>query len=112
MPVRPADVQASFVRADTPQHEERFLEAMLEYGRTSPATLSSQSMWTVADNIMGRFGTETANAWGQALLHGEDPPDRSKYRGDPSRWLSPEATVAELQEKCQAVIDQFDRRGY
>ncbi len=112
MPVRPADVLASFVRDDTPQHEERFLEAMLEYGRTTPGMLASQAIWTVADGIMGRFGTETYNAWGQALLRGEDPPDRSKFRGNPSRWLPPEVTVAELQTKCQAVVDRFKRRGY
>lgn len=112
MPVRPVDVEASFVRPDTPQHEERFLEAMLEYGRISSSMLASQAMWTVADGITGRFGRETTNAWGKALMRGEDPPDRSRYKGDPSRWLSPEVTVAELQTKCQAVIDQFDRRGY
>lgn len=112
LPVREADVRASFVRPDTPQHEERFLEAMLEYGRASPITLSSKAWRQEADFIWGRFGSEATNDWASALRHGEDPPDRSKHQGDPARWLSPEETIALCQKCCQEVVDHVNERGY
>ncbi|MCL4734673.1 MAG: sugar ABC transporter substrate-binding protein [Candidatus Omnitrophica bacterium] len=112
LPVREADARASFIRPDTPQHEERFLEAMLEYGRLTPITLSSVSWRQEADFIWSRFGSEATNDWALALRNGEDPPDRSRHHGDPSRWLSPEETIALCQERCQRVVDDFNRRGY
>jgi multiple sugar transport system substrate-binding protein len=112
MPVRVDDVRASFVRADTPQHEERFLEAMLRYGRTTPQMLATKAWRNEADTIMTRFSIPSSNAWGAALMQGEDPPDESRYRGDPGRWLSPERTVQLCQEACQSVLDDFTKRGY
>jgi multiple sugar transport system substrate-binding protein len=112
MPVRPDDVKASFIRADTPQHEERFLEALLEYGRITPQMLATKAWRGEADTILGRFGSGAFNEWGKALLRGEDPPDESRYHGPSDRWLSPEKTVALCQEVCQKKVDEFTQRGY
>jgi multiple sugar transport system substrate-binding protein len=112
MPVRPEDVRASFIRADTPQHEERFLEAMLEYGCVTPHMLASKSWRSEADFIMGRFGTVQTNDWGHALAQGEDPPDPTRHRVNPERWLSPQVTADLLQKRCQTVVDEFTKRGY
>jgi len=111
LPVRPDDVRASFIDPNSPQHEERFLEAMLEYGVLMPQMLATKRWRTEAESVMRSFGSEETNQWGRALLRGETP-DESKYKGNPDYWLTPEKTLALIQPRCQAIVDDFAARGY
>ena len=111
MPVRPDDVRASFIDPTSPQHEERFLEAILEYGVLTPQMLATRRWRTEAESVLQVFASEELNEWGRAVLRGEKP-DRSKYDGDPYYWMTPEKTLFLCQQRCQAIVNEFAERGY
>jgi multiple sugar transport system substrate-binding protein len=111
MPVRADDVCASFIDPNSPQHEERFLEAILEYAVLMPQMLATKRWRMEAESVLQVFASAELNQWGRAILRGETP-DESNYAGNPINWMPPEKALFLCQERCQAIVDQFTERGY
>jgi multiple sugar transport system substrate-binding protein len=111
MPVRADDVCASFIDPKSPQHEERFLEAILEYAVLMPQMLATKRWRMEAESVLQVFASAELNQWGRAILRGETP-EESNYAGNPINWMSPEKALFLCQERCQAIVDQFTERGY
>ena len=111
LPVRPDDALASFVDPLTPQHEERFLEAMQGYPVLIPQMLATKRWRTEAESVLAVFASESANEWGKAVMRGEDL-NNPMYKGDPYYWMTPQKALSLCQERCQAIVDEFFERGY